>query len=151
MSGPNPLDGRGYASVDPTVQITAVLLSNCYARIFDRRRANPDVSACREVASTAGITLPDTSGDVCWHATRRLVPPKTPPALVSSPRRSTPLSELRLDDVVDINSNAADPALVDLDLVQVGGRMSETFRGAPAVLPEVGAQAVLQRPVDGFG
>ena len=41
---------------------------------------------------------------------------------------SSPLAELWLDDVVDINPDSADVALVDLDLVQVRGGMGVSPR-----------------------
>ena len=53
--------------------------------------------------------------------------------------------------MVDVHADAADAALVDLDLVKVRGRMGEALGRAPVVLPEVGAEAVLKRPVDGLG
>jgi len=56
---------------------------------------------------------------------------------------SGPLTELGLADVVDVDPDAADVALVDLDLVQIRGGMGVSAWRAPVVLPEVGAQAVL--------
>jgi hypothetical protein len=53
---------------------------------------------------------------------------------------------LRLADVVDIHADAGDVALVDLDLMQMGGGMRPATRRAPVVLPEVRTQAVVQRP-----
>src|SRR6185436_21183708 len=62
-----------------------------------------------------------------------------------------PLPEPGLQNLVDVNPDAPDIALVDLDLVQVCGGMREPLRRAPVVLPEVGTQPILQRPVDGPG
>ena len=58
---------------------------------------------------------------------------------------------MRLADVVDIHPDAADVALVDLDLMQMGGRMRLATRRAPVVLPKVRAQAVVQRPFNRLG
>src|SRR5271165_1794940 len=84
------------------------------------------------------IGAPDRAAEVCWQLTR-------------GSARSGPLTELWLADVVDVDPDAADIALVDLDLVQICGGMSAAPGRAPVVLPEVGAQAVLQRPFDRFG
>src|ERR1700739_5054909 len=84
------------------------------------------------------IGPPDRAAEVCWKLTRESA-------------ESGPLAELRLSDVVDVDPDAADVALVDLDLMQICGGMSAAPRRAPVVLPEVGAQAVLQRPFDRLG
>src|SRR4051812_45812939 len=65
-------------------------------------------------------------------------------------RFSIPLPEIGLHDVVQIDADAAHGTLVDLHLVQVCGGVREAFRRSPVVLPEPGAEAVLQRPVDGL-
>jgi hypothetical protein len=83
------------------------------------------------------IGRPYREAIVCWKLTRGSV--------------QAPLTELGLTDVVDVDPDAADVALVDLDLVQIRGRMGVSPWRAPVVLPEVGAQAVLQRPVDRLG
>jgi len=71
--------------------------------------------------------------------------------LETYPRVSSgPLAELRPEDVVDVYPDTADVALVDLDLMQMRCGMGAASRRAPVVLPEVGAQAVLQRPLDCF-
>jgi hypothetical protein len=43
-------------------------------------------------------------------------------------RWSVPLTELRLDNVVDVYADAADRALVDFDLVQMCRRVREALR-----------------------
>jgi hypothetical protein len=90
------------------VQIKAVLLCNRYLEIsrFIGRRRSCDVGSrgATEEIRAAG------------PATRSL--------LGTYPRVSSgPLAELRLADVVDVDPDAADVALVDLDLVQVRGGM----------------------------
>ena len=56
-----------------------------------------------------------------------------------------PLPEPRLENVVDIDSDAPDIALVDLDLMQVRGGMREPRWRAPVVLPEVRTQPILHQ------
>src|SRR5262249_32196657 len=63
----------------------------------------------------------------------------------------SPLPEFGLKNVVDVHPDPADMAFVDFDLVQIRGGMHVSLGRAPVVLPEVGAQAVVQRPVDSFG
>jgi len=64
------------------------------------------------------------------------------------PGKLRPLPELGLEYFVDIHADPTNAALIDLDLVQTRGRMGESLGRAPIVLPEVGAQAVMHRPVD---
>ena len=64
------------------------------------------------------------------------------------PRPLRPLPELGLEYFVDVHADPTNAALIDLDLVQTRGRMGESRRRAPIVLPEVRAQAVVQRPID---
>src|ERR1700722_12972918 len=71
-------------------------------------------------------------------------------AWARSGRALGPLPELGPDDFVDVHADPTDAAFVDLDLVQARGGVGEPLRRAPVVLPEVGAQPVLQGPVDGL-
>src|SRR3981189_2957622 len=90
-------------------------------------------STTRRDLSSRGDRLP---GKVCW-----------PYLLISNVL--VPLPEPGLENLVHVDPDAPDIALVDLDLMQVCGRMREPLWRAPVVLPEVRAKAVLQRPVDG--
>ena len=130
MSGPNLLRAGGYGRVAITVQIKAVLLPNRYLTIL-RHIWPRGPSSTRGRGATVEKPADQPLGRSLLAPYRRV--------------SSGPLAELRLADVVDIHPDAADLALVDLDLMQMGGRMRLATRRAPIVLPEVRAQAVVQR------
>jgi hypothetical protein len=108
VSGPNLLRAGGYGRVAIIVQIKAVLLPNRYLIIL------------RHIWSHGP-----------WPTRRRGAAVEKPAdqplgtSLLETYRRvsSGPLAELRLADVVDIHPDAANVALVDLDLMQLGGGM----------------------------
>lgn len=115
------------------MQIKAVLLSNRYAE----KSAGFAQRTARRLPPRAVLTKRRGVG----REIRSLL--ATYSWVSSQSPDSGPLTELGLDDVVDVNADAADAALVDFDLMQVGGRVGVAVGGAPVVLPEIGAQAVL--------
>jgi hypothetical protein len=88
------------------VQIKAVLLSNRYLEnLRSIKRGGPHLMPRRDVTDEDRAVRP---------ARRSLLEPY--------PRVSSgPLAELGLADVVDVNPDTADVALVNLDLVQIRG------------------------------
>jgi hypothetical protein len=136
VSGPNPLRAGGYGRVAITVQIKAVLLPNRYLVILRHIRSRGPWST-RGRGATVEKPADQPLGRSLLEPYRRV--------------SSGPLAELRLADVVDIHPDAADAALVDLDLMQMRGRVRLATRRAPIVLPEVQAQAVVKRPFDRLG
>ena len=62
-----------------------------------------------------------------------------------------PLPESGLKYVIDVHADAPDGALVDLDLMQMGGPVGDLPRRSPVVLPVLSAQPVLDGPLDGLG
>jgi hypothetical protein len=113
VSGPNLLRAGGYGRVAITAQIKAVLLPNRYLEYLRHIRPHGPWSTRRRSA-TVEKPADQTLG-------RSLLEPY--------PRVSSgPLAELWLADVVDIDADAADVALVDLDLMQMGCGMRPAAR-----------------------
>ena len=108
MSGPNLLRAGGYGRVAITVQIKAVLLPNRYLMILRHIWPRGPWST-RGRGATVEKPADQPLGRSLLEPYRRV--------------SSGPLAELRLADVVDIHPDAADVALVDLDLMQMGGGM----------------------------
>jgi hypothetical protein len=111
--GTNLLDAGGYGRVATTVQIKAVLLCNRYLiNLHSAGRAGQRLTTCRAVIDENRAATPGGGS-----------------LLETYPRVSSgPLTELRLADVVDVDPDAADVALVDLDLVQIRGGMGVSPR-----------------------
>ena len=65
--------------------------------------------------------------------------------------RSDPLPETGLENVVEVDTDSTNLTLVDLELMQVRLRVNEALGTSPVVLPEIRAQPVLQRPINGLG
>ena len=53
--------------------------------------------------------------------------------------------------MVDVDAHTGHFPLVDLNLVQVGGRVRNPPRRTPIVLPEVRPKSILKCPLDGLG
>jgi hypothetical protein len=95
------------------VQIKAVLLHNRYlANLRSVRHCGPRLELCRATTDENRAARPRS----------RSLLERYPPVALG------PLAELRLDDVVDVNPDAADVALVDLDLMQARGGMGVSPR-----------------------
>ena len=125
------------------------MLSNRYVKIQTRGRPSTAAQGSRPAPARHGTAGPIANecllkrgapvfGKNDWR-------PGGPP---ECPRPLRPLPELGLEYFVDVHADPTNAALIDLDLVQTRGRMGESRRRAPIVLPEVRAQAVVQRPID---
>ncbi len=116
----------------------ARLLSNRYLSIFFRRASAPEIASqalARFFFSPQLFTKMASSS--------LLANPYLPVSFFAF--ESVPLAELRLEDVVQVDAHTRHLALVDLDLMQVRGRVGVALRGAPpVVLPEPGPETVLQ-------
>jgi hypothetical protein len=138
------LRAGGYGRVAIIALIKAALLSNRYVEILSfapretlgrlRRRAGP---RARGSGRSANECLLERAVPEPGRFDGRAV------SASADGRRLGPLPELGLENLVDIHPNPADAALIDLDLVQIRGRMGVSLRRAPVVLPEIGAQAVV--------
>ena len=107
------LRAGGYGRVATTAQIKAVLLCNRYLKnLRSAGRAGQRLTTCRALIDEGRAAIPGGKS-----------------LLETYPRVSSgPLTELGLTDVVDVDPDAADVALVDLDLVQMSGGMGAATR-----------------------
>src|SRR5262249_26150065 len=124
--GTNLLRVGGYGRVATTALIKAVLLSNRYVKI----QAYADAQCCvgRRLPAGAGVSAAARRANKCLLE------------LGAGARRREklgPLPELGLEDFVDVHTDPAHAAFVDLDLMQVRGRMRVPLGGAPVVLPKI--------------
>lgn len=100
------------------MQIKAVLLCNRYVKNFGSFRR----TVGRLVVNRARFSGQLFAGAGNWSLLERRSP------AAGGRRRSVPLAELRLENVVDVDNDAADAPLVDLDLVQMRGGVRHALR-----------------------